>query len=148
MAVTFPVAMALTIAVTTPVAITIAMRVAVFLVLSVMSAVVVAILVPIPAAAELFLPAAMSAPVGTFSPHRQRSAISKARIKAAIEISAESFGATEPRSCAYKNAGLKPLRSIVPERSAVVRRVIEVTIRTNRLGDDVHGNVDLRICLL
>lgn len=147
-AVPFSVAMASTIAVATPVAIAIAMRVAVFLILSVVIAVVVAVLVPIPAAAELFLPAAVSAPVGTFSPHRQRSTISKARIKTAIEISAESFGAMEPRSGADKDASLKPLRAIVAKRSAAVRCVIEITIRAHRFRADVYGNVDLRTCLL
>lgn len=145
-------AAAVSVAMAVPVSVSIAavfvMRIAVFLVLAIVIAVVVAVLVAVPAAAELFFPAEVSAPVGSFSPYRQRSAISKARIKAAIEISAESFGATEPRSRANKNAGLKPLRAIVAKRSAAVWFVIEITIRTNRLRADVHGNVDLRVCLL
>lgn len=146
--VSMAIAMLVAVIIATPVAVVIAVRIAMVFVLAIVIAVIVAVLGAIVAGVELLLPALMPAPVGALVMTGEGSTIAIARIKPAIVISTEAYRANEPRARTNKNARLKPLRPIVTERRTLVRRVIEVPIRTDRGVADINVDTDLRVCLL
>lgn len=70
--------------------------------------------------------------VSMFAAFRIVPMIAMARIKVIIYMPMEIVVPVKPRPSANKDAAVKPLRAIVPIRSAVVRRIRIVPIWTNR----------------
>ncbi len=79
-----------------------------------------------------------------FSMTRHRAVVTMARIEAIIYVSIKSTMPMEPRPRANKQATVEPIRAVVAIRSAVVRRVIKVSVRTHWLRPDVDGNLSWR----
>ena len=121
-------------------------RIAVILVVAVVIAVVVANFTAICRPVIIPLPAFMAPPVGVLAATGKRSMIAVVRIKRSVIVPAKSYRPCEPRPRADKYAALKPFRRVVAERSALVRSVIEVPIRANRLRPDIHADAELRPC--
>jgi hypothetical protein len=65
------------------------------------------------------------------------------RIEAVIHVTMKTRRAVEPRTYTDKYAINKPIRPVVPIRSTVIRRVIEVSIWTDWRRPDVHSYRDL-----
>ncbi len=76
-----------------------------------------------------------------FAMTRQRAVVTMARIEAIIYVSIKCTAPMEPRPRADKQATVKPIRAVVAIRSAVVRRVIKISIRTHGLRPDVDRNL-------
>ena len=74
---------------------------------------------------------------------RQRAVVSMMRVEAVIHMAMETRPAVEPRSYTYKYAASKPIRPVVPIRSTVIRRVIEISIWTDGRSSDIHAYRDL-----
>lgn len=120
--------------------------IAVILVLAVVVAVVVPDLIVVLVAAELMFPAAVAAPVSAFAATGKWTAIAEVRVVIMIDVAVEANGAAEPRSCAKKDAAYEPLRSVIAERCALVRRVIEIAVGADWRDSDAYG--DLRVGFL
>jgi hypothetical protein len=77
---------------------------------------------------------------------RQRSSVAVMRIKPVIDMSVKAAMAVEPRTCSKKHPANKPIRPVVAVRSAVIRGIVEVSVRTNGSWSDIyaHGNLSLR----
>jgi hypothetical protein len=73
----------------------------------------------------------------------QRALVSVMRVEAVIHVAMETRRAVEPRSHTEKYAANKPIRPVVPIRSTVIRRVIEISIRTDGRNSDIHAYRDL-----
>ena len=151
-AVAMSVAVAVTIAITVIIPVTIAaivsMRVAVLIALTVVVAVVVPVLGAIRTAVELIFPAAMVVPIRPLSRSRERTTVAVARIEPAIVIATKTYRPCEPRTRANKDAALKPLRPVIAERGAAVRRIVEVPIWACRRLSNIDVDTDLGVCLL
>jgi hypothetical protein len=65
------------------------------------------------------------------------------RVEAVIHVAMEARGAVEPRTYTDKQAVNKPIRPVVPIWSAVIRGVIEISIRTDGCNSDIHAYRDL-----
>jgi hypothetical protein len=133
-----PVSVAMCIIVAVSVAI--AMVVVIF-VLTVVIAVVVMVFFAKLVAVKVMLPAAVSAPVGMFASTRKWTPVSKARVVVAIDVSPEALRPAEPWPGAEKYASGKPLRAVIAKRRALVRRVIEIAIGTNRRYSDADADL-------
>ena len=125
-----------------PVAISVAMIVVIF-VLTVVIAVVVAELLAVFVTTELPFPAAMTAPVGMLATHRVWAMIAESRIKGAVDVAAEANGAMKPWAGTEENAASEPGRTVVAERSAVIRRVVVVAVWADWFCADVHRDLYL-----
>jgi hypothetical protein len=75
------------------------------------------------------------------STSRQRSVIAMARIIPVIYVPVEASMPMEPRPCTDKHASIKPIRPVVPIRSAIIRRIVEVPIRAIRRNADPDNNL-------
>jgi hypothetical protein len=136
-AISVPITMRLIVAVS----MAIVMVIVVF-VLAVVIAVVVVILLVEFVAMKLLLPATMAIPVSMFAARGIGTVISEPRVVIRINVSVKAYRTTKPRPRAKKHASRKPLRAVIAKRSALVRRVIEIAIRTDRR----HSNVDADLC--
>jgi hypothetical protein len=76
---------------------------------------------------------------------RQWSVVTMARIKAVVDVSVKAVRAVKPWACPKKHAANKPIRPVVTVRSAVVRRVVEVSVRTHGSRPDVYANRNLSL---
>jgi hypothetical protein len=65
-------------------------------------------------------------------------------IEAVIDATVEVFGAVIPRACADEDSVNEPCWAVVAPGSAGVRRVVVITVGTDRSGPDLDG--DLRLC--
>jgi len=128
--------------VTVPVSISMA-AIVVVLVVPVVVAIVMAKFFAIFATVEVPLPSAMATPVGVFATDRKRTVIAEARIIGSVNVTAESDRTMEPGTGPKKDSASEPSWAVVAERSAVIRGVIVVAVRTNRLGADVDGDLHL-----
>jgi hypothetical protein len=72
---------------------------------------------------------------------RQRAMISMTWIVPVIYVSIETMRAMEPRTSANKDSARKPVGSIVPIRSAIIRCVIEISVRAYRRNADADCNL-------
>jgi hypothetical protein len=97
------------------------------------------------ASSESLYCAVMMVPVGPLSAPGEWSTVSAARIIAPIDVAAEMIMAMIPRAATYKYAVLKPLRSIVSVRGALVRLVIVVAVRTRRFLTNLNADANLSI---
>ena len=64
-------------------------------------------------------------------------------IETVIHVTMKIFTAAEPRSYTDKYAVSKPIRSVVPIRSTVIGRVIEISIWTDGRRADIYAYRDL-----
>ncbi len=115
-------------------------------VFAVVIAVVVVVLFVELVAVELLLPAVMVIPIGMFAADGIRTVISEPWIVMGINVSVKAHGTMEPRPGAKKHATRKPLRAVIAKRCALVRRVIEIAVRTNRRHSNSNVDADLRGC--
>jgi hypothetical protein len=73
----------------------------------------------------------------------QGAFVSAMRIEAVIHVAMETRRAVKPRACTDKDAANKPVRPVVPIRSTIIRRVIEISIWTDGRRPDTHAYRDL-----
>jgi len=111
-------------------------------------AIVVAVIVPdfvvVLVSAPVIFPATVASPVSALTMHGERAAIAEVRVEITIDVSTETDGAAEPWSGAEEYSSHKPLRAVVAERRALIRRVIEVTVGADRRSSYLHVDADLR----
>jgi ActR/RegA family two-component response regulator len=69
---------------------------------------------------------------------RKRAVVAVTGIEAIVDVAVEARMAVKPGACTDEDAAHKPVGPIVPVGSAVIRRIVEVSVRANR-GD---ANVD------
>jgi hypothetical protein len=74
---------------------------------------------------------------------RQWSSVTVMRIVAVVDRSVKAVRAVKPGACSNKQPARKPIRPIVAVRSAVVRGVVEIAVRTLRSHSDVYANGNL-----
>ena len=67
---------------------------------------------------------------------RQRAMISMTWIVPIIYVSIKTMRTMEPRAGANKDSARKPVRSVVAIGSAIIRRVVEISIRAYRRDAD------------
>lgn len=115
--------------------------VTVVLVLAVVIAVIVSDLVTILVAAEVPFPADMPSPIGVFAVRRKRSVIAEAGIVIMVDVTVEAHRPMEPRSGANEGPADKPLRTIVAEGRALIRRVVEISIGAHRRNSYAYGDL-------
>jgi hypothetical protein len=72
---------------------------------------------------------------------RHRAVISIVWIVAIVYVSIKSMRTMEPRACANKDSARKPVRSVVAIRSAIIRRVVEISIGAYRSNTDADCNL-------
>jgi len=72
---------------------------------------------------------------------RQRAMISMTWIVPVIYVSIKTMRTMEPRAGANKDSARKPVRSVVAIGSAIIRRVVEISVRTYRRNADANGNL-------
>lgn len=112
-------------------------------VLAVMVAVVVADFFAVLMTAELLLPSTVTGPVGVLAANRERAVVAEAWIVSAVDVATEADGSVEPWTCSEEDSAAEPGWSVVAEGSAIVRSVVVVAVRADRLGADVDRDVDL-----
>ena len=76
---------------------------------------------------------------------RQRSRVPVMRVIAIVDVSIKSMRPVEPGSRAKEDAAHKPVRTVIAVGRAVIRRVIEITIRANRRHADADRNLRNRL---
>lgn len=132
-----------------PVTLAIAMPIAVpvVFVLAIVVSVVVPVLFAHFSTPEVLLPAAVPAPVGSLASSRQIAPVTESRIEAAIYIPAETLRPVKPRPRAEEHSTRKPLRAVIANGCAGIRRVIEVPVGANRRHSNPDVDVDLSRCL-
>jgi hypothetical protein len=74
---------------------------------------------------------------------RQRSSVTVMRIEPVIDMSVKAVRTVKPRACPKKHPTNKPIRPVVAVRSAVIRSIVEVSVRTHGSWSDVHSNRNL-----
>lgn len=82
-------------------------------------------------------------PVVVFPAMRHGSVIAMMRIVVIVDVPMKMGTAMEPGPCPKEDAAVKPLRAVIAPRSAVVRRIREISIGTYRCRPDPHA--DLRL---
>ena len=133
---------------------------------------VLAIVVPVIGVKMLFMhfiamkvsfPTCVSAPIGSFASMRKRPSVSEPWIIATIHISTKAHWTAKPRTSTQENSSNKPLRSVIAEGRAGIRRVVEVSVGANRRhcnrryynrgyynrnrhNRDAHLNMDADLC--
>lgn len=132
--------------------VSVAMSVVVILVLATVI-VIVPVLFVFLVATKMLFPARVSSPIGSLTPVRTIPSVSKPRVETAIYISVKAHGTAKPLACANENSSNEPFWSVIAERRTGKRRVIEVTIWTNRSDCNrghrdrsSHSNTDAHLC--
>ena len=74
---------------------------------------------------------------------RQRAIVTVMRIKAVVDMAEKASRSVKPRACSNKYPSNKPIRPVVAIRSAVIRGIVEVSVRTHGSWSDVYVNRDL-----
>jgi hypothetical protein len=80
---------------------------------------------------------------GMFSPVRKSASISMVRIEMIVYVPVKVGRPAVPRTRADEGASDEPFRSVVAVRSARIRRVIEIAIRTDWGRTNSHANLRL-----
>ena len=75
------------------------------------------------------------------TPSRNRPVIPMARVIPVVDMPMEPIMPMEPRPGPDKQTTRKPIRPIVPIRRAIIRRIVEVPIRTIRRNSDPDNNL-------
>lgn len=76
---------------------------------------------------------------------RQRSVVAVMRVIPVIDMPVKVAWAVKPRACSNKDSANKPIWPVVAVRSAVVGRVVEVSVRTHGRRSDVYANLNLSL---
>jgi hypothetical protein len=71
---------------------------------------------------------------------RERPMVPMPRVIAVVHVPMEPSRPMKPRSRSDKDPTRKPIRPIIPIRRAVIRRIVEVPIRTVRRSADINPN--------
>lgn len=74
---------------------------------------------------------------------RKRSVVSVARIKAVVNVAIKAARSVEPGAGPDKYSANKPIGPIVAVGSAIIRRVIEIPVRTYRRYAHIDTDGDL-----
>ncbi len=79
---------------------------------------------------------------------RQRSRVPVMGIKAVVDMAVETVRTVKPGPRSKKHSAHKPIRPIIAVRSAVVRGIVEVSVRTDRSHSDIdaHRNLGRHRC--
>jgi hypothetical protein len=72
----------------------------------------------------------------TFTASRQRAMIAVARIVTVIYVAVKTVTTVEPGTGSDEDAACEPIRPVIAIGSAVIRGVVEVTVRTDRRNAD------------
>ncbi len=72
---------------------------------------------------------------------RQRPVVSVVRVETVVHMPIEPMRTMEPRTGSDKDAPNEPVRPIVPIRRAIIRRIVEVPIRTHRRHANANRNL-------
>jgi hypothetical protein len=72
---------------------------------------------------------------------RQRPMIAISRIKPVIYVPIKPARPMKPRPCTDEYTPHKPVRPIVPIRRAIIRRIVEIPIRTIRCRPNLYNNL-------
>lgn len=75
---------------------------------------------------------------------RKRPMVPKPRVVPVVHMPIKSMWPVEPGPRADKDPTRKPVRPIVPVGRTVIRRIVEIAIRTNRRRTNVHRNLRRR----
>lgn len=115
--------------------------IAMVLVLTIMIAVIVANFVVVFVAVELSLPTYVAAPVSVFAAPGERAVIAVVGIEVVVDVAVKAYRSAEPGSRANEYAARKPLRAVIAEGRALVRRVVEIAIRADRCNSDADRDL-------
>lgn len=111
-------------------------------------AVVVPIIVPdfvvVLVSTPVIFPAPMASPVSALTAPREGAAIAVVRVEIVVDVAVKSDWTVEPGSGAEEYSTHEPLRAVIAEGRALIRRVVEVAVRADWLGAYLHVNTDLR----
>lgn len=77
---------------------------------------------------------------------RKRSNVTMMRIKAIIDMAVKAVRSVEPWARANKYPAGKPIGPIVAVRSAVIRSIVEIPIRTHGGWSHVYADGNLGLC--
>jgi hypothetical protein len=72
---------------------------------------------------------------------RHRSDVSVVRIIAIVHVTIEVMTAMKPWASSNENPAIEPIRPVITIGSAVIRGIVEVTVRAHRRHSDVDGNL-------
>ena len=72
---------------------------------------------------------------------RHGSSVAVVRVIAIVDMAIETVAAVEPRSSTDEHAAGKPIRPIIPIRRAIIRRIVEITIRAFRRNSNPDDNL-------
>jgi hypothetical protein len=75
---------------------------------------------------------------------RKRSMITMAWVIAIVHVSVKPVMTVEPGTRSYKHSANKPIRAVVPVRSAVIRFIVEVPVWAHRRYANVNGYLGRR----
>src|SRR5881396_3164798 len=78
---------------------------------------------------------------GLVSTSRKWTTVAVMWIEVVINVAVEVVGTVEPEAGSDEDASAEPLWPVVSVWSAVVRGIVEVTIRANRRCSDIDGNL-------
>lgn len=81
---------------------------------------------------------------GMFSASGHVAVIAMIDVEVVIYVAMEAMWAVEPGACSDKDAAIEPFRPIIAVRGAVVGSVVIVSVRTNRRGTDLDGDLGVR----
>jgi len=71
----------------------------------------------------------------------ERAVVAVAGIEAVIYVSVEAGVAMEPWAGADEDSANEPVGAVIAVRCAVIRRIVEVSVRAHRSDADVDGNL-------
>jgi hypothetical protein len=77
---------------------------------------------------------------------RHRSRITVMWIKAVVDVAVKAVRAVEPRAGSEKHPADKPIWPVISVRSAIVRGVVEIPVRTHGSHSDVYSDGNLGLC--
>jgi hypothetical protein len=77
---------------------------------------------------------------------RQWSSVTVMGIKAIVDVAVKSAMAAEPWASSNKDPAGKPVGTVVAVRSAVIRGIVEVPVRTHGSRSDVDADGHLGSC--
>jgi len=66
------------------------------------------------------------------------------RVERVVYMAVEVSAAMKPWACAYEDAPGKPFRTVVARRSAAIRSLVVVAVRTFGSDPDIEANLSLR----
>jgi hypothetical protein len=74
---------------------------------------------------------------------RQRSSVTVMRIKSVVDVAVKAVRSVKPGAGSEKHPANKPIGSVITVRSAVIRGIVEVSVRAHGSYSDVYANGNL-----